>query len=84
MNLDIVMGFEIIKTAYEKKNEEQLWQQYTLDYTSMDEKSFLTFEQYKDKAFKVAVKVDKKQILMDAELIKKADQADRLKPISVL
>jgi hypothetical protein len=77
MGLDIVMGYEIIKTAYEKKTEEQLWKQYALQYPGWDEKTFITFEDYKIKAFGTTAKVDKDQILKDADLIKKADMAER-------
>jgi hypothetical protein len=67
MGLDIVMGCEIIKTAYEKKAEEQLWSQYALQYPGMDETTFITFEDYKIKAFGNKTVLDKEEILKDAE-----------------
>jgi hypothetical protein len=72
MNLDIVMGFEIIKTAYKKKDEERLWERWLVEYPLLEE--FMSFEDYKDKTFGTTVKVDKEQALKDAELIKQADQ----------
>jgi len=79
MGLDIVMGYEIIKTAYDKKAEDQVWKLYLSDRPGMDQGNFMTFEQYKDKAFGTQVKVNKEEILKDAELIKQADMAGRRK-----
>ena len=77
MGLDPVMGYEIIKTAYEKKVEDQLWQQYLVDRAGMDDTNFMTFDRYRIKAFGTKTKVDKEQVLKDAELIKAADMAGR-------
>lgn len=77
MNLDIDDGFEIIKTAYIKRLEEQLWQQWLVERPHMEE--FISFEDYKKKAFKNNnnennSKIDTKKILDEAEKIKKIDQ----------
>gem|GEM_PF-3413948 len=71
---DLVMGYEIIKMAYTKKAEEQLWEQYLCDRQSMTQENFMTFEKYKIEAFGNKTITNKKEILKDAELIKMADQ----------
>lgn len=68
---------KLLIDAHEKDIDEQLWQQYALQYPGMDETTFVTFENYKLKALGTVVKADKEQILKDADLIKKADMAER-------
>ena len=60
--------------AHDKDLEELLWRQYALIYPGMDEKSFITFEAFKEKYLGATVKLDKEQILKDAEAIKDSDQ----------
>ena len=76
MNLDIIEGLEIIKTAYLKQAEERLWQQWLVERPYMEE--FISFEDYKKKAFKIEneynSKIDTKKIIEEAEKIKGLDQ----------
>lgn len=76
MNLDIKDGLGIIKTAYLKQAEEKLWEQWLVERPYM--KEFVSFEDYKKKAFKIKnennSKIDKKKIIEEAEKIKELDQ----------
>ena len=71
---------ELYMCLLKKNAEEQLWQQFLVDYSRMNSKTFISFEDYKIKAFSPIQKlennkkVDIKQIIKDAEKIKKADQ----------
>lgn len=79
MNLDISEGLELIKTAYEKRAEERLWQRWLVDYSNMDQEHFMSFEDYKNKVFKpqntTNENLDAKAIIAKAEKIKALDQA---------
>lgn len=44
--MDIDDGIEIIKKAYEKRNEDKAFQLYVARYPWMGEKDFVTFEQF--------------------------------------
>ena len=74
MGLGIEIGCELIKTAYAKKSEELLWQRWLVEMPRLEE--FISFEEYKIKAFGTTTKVDKEQILKDAESIKMTDQSE--------
>jgi len=65
--------------AIMKNSEEQLWEQWLVDYSKMTKETFISFKEYKLKAMKPKVnnKVDVKKIIEDAERIKKADQERR-------
>jgi len=65
---------ELLIDAHEKDLGEVLWRQYALVYPGMTEKTFITFETYKARALGPQVKLDKAQILKDAEAIKNSDQ----------
>lgn len=56
--------------------EDRLWDQWKVDYARMDKETFVSFEDYKAKAFKEKVenKIDIKEILEKAEKIKNMDQ----------
>lgn len=78
MEIEIDSGIEIIKTAYKKQAEEMLYQQWLIDYSHMDKEHFMSFEQYKTKAFETKTEVSKKlnieEILKEAEKIKNYHQ----------
>lgn len=78
MNLDVIDGLELIKTAYEKQSEERLWQRWLVDYQNMDNEHFVSFEEYKDEVLKAHntpnKKLDAKAIIEKAEKIKALDQ----------
>lgn len=65
--------------AHRQDLEEKLWQQWLVEFERMDSSNFISFEKYKDDAFKLVdnTKYNKEQILKDAEAIKKADQASK-------
>lgn len=52
MNLDIVEGIKIIEKANYKIAEDRLFQQWNMEHIFMDDKNFISFEDYKKKAFK--------------------------------
>lgn len=61
--------------------EEKQWQQYLCDRALMVHETFVTYEDYKSKFFKVKMSLNKEQILEDAELIRQADQGIVNKPL---
>lgn len=66
---------KLLIDAHKKDLEEKLWQKWLVDYGRMDETNFISFEKYKDGAFRVVdTKVDKEEILKKAEIIKNAHQ----------
>ena len=68
---------KLLISAHEKDLENQLWQQYALQYPGMNETTFVTFEDYKAKALGTTEKADKEAILKDAESIKAMDMSGR-------
>ena len=83
-NIDYILTLDIddfINMFLKAKKEnaiEQLWQQWLVDFGShMTKETFISFQEYKKKAFKINVKLDKKKILDDALKIKEADQKRR-------
>ena len=66
---------KLLYDAYEKDIEDKLWQQWLVDYSNMSEKNFISFENYKRGSLKPDLKnVDVKEILKDAEEIRRLDQ----------
>ncbi|MBU3098387.1 MULTISPECIES: hypothetical protein [Clostridium] len=77
MDLDINEGIEQITQAYRMDAEDKLYKQYLIDYGNMDKEHYMSFESYKEKAFKPKVVVTEKnvkEILKEAERIKAMDQ----------
>jgi len=74
MKLKVISNLLI--DAHKKDLEDKLWQQWLVEFGRMDNSNFISFEEYKSKVFKVVntTKLDKEQILKDAELIKMAHQ----------
>ncbi len=65
---------KLLIDAHEKDIEELLWKEYALMYPGMTEITFVTFETFKARSLGPIVKLDKEQILKDAEAIKALDQ----------
>ena len=74
--MELFEFMQLLNIAITKENEEKLWQQWKVDYSRMDKETFISFEDYKLKAFKpkVNIEVDVKEIIRNAEMIKNADQ----------
>lgn len=74
-------GVEQIRGAYLKDAEDKLYKQYLVDYSNMDKEHYMSFEDYKAKAFEPQSKsktaLNKEQILSEAEKIKRLDQEGR-------
>lgn len=77
LDFDEIMGFYL--EAKKKNAEERLWQQWLVDYGRWEKKEqFISFENYKKKAFKPKIgKVDKAKVIEKAEKIKAMDQGRR-------
>lgn len=67
----------LLTDAFKRDCENRLWEQWLVDYGRMNSEDFMSFEDYKNRSVKVATTLDKQQILLDAELIKQADQGNR-------
>lgn len=71
MNLDYEYGKKLIFKAMEKDIEDTLFQRWLIDYSKMDNKNFISFEEYKNKF--IVKKADNKpmdDVLKEAEEIK--------------
>ena len=83
LNMNIDEGIEFITIAYQKEAEEYLHKQWLVNYANMDADNFTSFEDYKKKAFGIKKtnidnsKLNAKDIISEAEKIRKADQASR-------
>lgn len=74
LDLDVEIGVELIKTAYEKQADEILFNMWNLDRIFMDKDNFESFQGYKDKAYKKTSqppkpKMTKEQIYKQADTI---------------
>lgn len=66
---------KLLYDAYQKDIEDKLWQQWLVDYSRMDKEHFTSFQDFKKEVLKLDLKnVDVKEILKDAEEIKRLDQ----------
>lgn len=80
INFVMTMDFEDVLAMYlkaiEKNAIEQLWQQWLVDFSRMDKEHFISFSNYKKEAFKPKNnnKLNKEEILSEAQKIKQADQ----------
>ena len=52
LDLDYEDGWELIKKAFEKRQERNYWQLYVSAYPHFDKSSFMTFEQFYKKPMK--------------------------------
>lgn len=81
MDLSFVQGIELIGKAKIKIAEDMLFAQWNMEHIFMDDKNFITFEDYKNKAFKGTnkKKFSKKEIHEMAEKgFKEADEVRKL------
>lgn len=75
MKFDIDMILEMYEKAIKENMMDQLWQQFLVDYSRMDNKHFVSWADYQKEFTKPAPqKVDVKEALKDAEMIKRLDQ----------
>lgn len=79
LKLEFQEALELVKKAYEKDFEARLWEKWLVDYRNMDEKTFISFEDYKkkilDKSQVVKDKTSKEDLLvMAAEITDKISQ----------
>lgn len=74
MKFDIDTVIEMYKKAIKENTMDQLWQQFLVDYSRMDSKYFISWVDYQKEFTKPAPqKVNVKEVLEDAEMIKKLD-----------
>ena len=73
LDLDVETFVGLLDKAIEKDIEDKLWQKWLVELPYMDEKSFLSFDEYKEKHFKreYTQKKTDEEILKDAENILK-------------
>lgn len=73
MSLDPQTLANLIIKAFEKEIEDRIWQKWLVELPHMSEKTFIPFEQYKEKHFKPETTTEKtdEEILQDAEYILK-------------
>lgn len=71
---------KLIVDAHSRELEHLLWQKWLVDYGRMDSTNFISFEDYMANAFKIVVgnsRLNKDEIIKQAEAIKKAHQESR-------
>ena len=73
MELDSDTFIDLLNKAIEQDIEDKLWQKWLVELPYMDEKTFLSFDEYKDKHFKQkeTQKMSDEEVLKDAENILK-------------
>lgn len=75
---------KMIKDAYKNEIEDMLWEQWLVDYTKMDTReNFVSFEDYKNNAFKTNETKNKNKIKNKdennvAKILKDAEEARKL------
>ena len=76
MQMDLKELMELYIQALKKDMEDKLFKQWLVDYNRMTSETFISFADYKSKIFKTEnkEKLDVKQIIKDAEEIKRLDQ----------
>lgn len=90
MEMDFMFGHEVVVKALQKEQDERAWEMYLSIYPNMSEKSYMSFEQFKEKAKKgkgaktdasdLTKKPDTRStadIISMAERIKQADMKQR-------
>lgn len=72
MESDTDLFIDLIYKALEKELEDKLWNKWLVELQHMDEKSFISFENYKQKHFQQKeTEKEVEEILEDAENILK-------------
>lgn len=92
MGLDLFDFIHLLNKAIEKTNKEEekrieslLWQKWIIEWQTMTKDNFISFDDYKAKAFgrninkNTNAKIDTDKILREAEAIKNADQQNLIK-----
>ena len=70
---------KLLYDAYQKDIEDKLWQQWLVLYSNMDSEHFTSFGDFKKECLQPDLKnVDVKEVLKDAEEIKRLDQENRM------
>lgn len=84
MNLGFFEGSNLIGKANIKIAEERLFTQWNMEHIYMDKENYISFEEYKNKAFgninthiKNTKKVTKEEAITDAEIIRKLDTLNK-------
>ena len=76
--MDIEDGIQLIQKCYLKYMEDKLYQLYLVDYGRMDQETFISWDDYKDKFLKseneTSTKIDTAEVLKQAEMIKNMHQ----------
>lgn len=72
LDLDIRIGIELIGKAYEKQSDSMMWDMWLTKFPWMDEKSFISFVDFKDKILKQVKQP--KQIKTKEEIIKQSEE----------
>lgn len=72
LNLETDVFIDLLKKAIEKDLEEKLWEKWLVELPHMDEKSFVPFDEYKNKHFRQESTRSDEDILKDAENILKS------------
>ena len=66
---------EMYIKAKRENAEDKLWQRWLVDFARMNHENFVSFKDYKKEAFKPKPeRLDREEILKDAEDIKRLDQ----------
>lgn len=79
MDLSFVQGVELIGKAKIKMAEDMLFAQWNMEHIFMDEKNFIAFEDYKDKAFKGVNKKKLSKEEIHKMAVKAMEEADKIK-----
>lgn len=72
MDLDISLGIELIKKAYEKQADDILWDMWLAKYPWMDKDSFISFNDFKNNILK-KVEQPKKPTKTKEEIITQSE-----------
>ncbi|WP_158511943.1 hypothetical protein [Clostridium arbusti] len=84
INLRFFDGFKLIEKMNIKIAEDRLFEQWNIEHIYMDKNNYMSFEDYKNKAFKntntdtkSSKKITKEEALAEAERIRKLDNLNR-------
>lgn len=64
LNLDFDEGYEIITKAFDKREEEKVWQMWLVLFPNMTEKTFISFNDYYDK-LKTPISIRSKEDILE-------------------
>lgn len=75
LKLEFYEGYEVIKKAYEKERESNLWSRWLVDYNRMNKDNFISFEDYKNKLIIKNYGQDKQ--ISKEDLLREAEEIER-------